>query len=481
MIRDSLWYKRIPTLFGLLLLGVGIVSINFALNKGAFFITRATPTYAPEQVRITNLTDTSLSVSYITQDAVLGTVSYGTTSTGGKVALDDRDQQSGNPLPYTVHHITIKNLSPDTDYFFRITSSDRVFLDNDKSFATKTLPSLAQNPTRQPPIVGGISHSDGSKDNNILVLLVTENAQTLSVLTKPDGNFVMPLNAIRSKDFLNYLTFSDADIIKLLALTPTGKATVSVLPKQISPVPPVTIGNTYDFTSSLVTSPTPIASQSASEASFPSFTATEASPPEPQIISPDEKAGLSDSKPEFEGTALPNTEVSIEIHSENNITSSVTSDKNGSWTYRPTTKLDPGVHTITIKTKDSNGILQTITRSFTVFAEGSQFIEPSISPPAPSVTPIPIQIPTATPTLVATPTITATPTPSSPDKIGVQSGPTATIEPPPAGGPTDILTQPPLPIDTEPGAALTTFYAILGTITLGAGLLILLLARGSSL
>jgi len=468
--RSSLWYKRIPTLFGLLLLGIGIISINLALNNGTFFTTRATPTYAPEQVRITNLTDTSFSVSYITRDSVLGTVSYGTTGSGGKVALDDRDQQSGNPLPYTIHHITIKNLNPNTDYFFSITSSDRVFLDKDKPFNVKTLPVLTQNPTRQAPIVGGISHSNGSKDNNILVLLVSDSAQTLSVLAKPDGSFVMPLNAIRSKDFLQYITFRDSDIIKLLALAPEGRATVSVLPKQISPVPPIVIGNTYDFTNTLTASPAPVASQSAAEASFPSFTATEASPPKPQINSPEEKAGLSDSQPEFQGTAVPNTEVTIEIHSENNITTSVTSDKNGSWTYRPTTKLDPGTHTITIKTKDANGILQTITRNFTVFAEGSQFIEPSISPPVPTATTTPTQAPTATPTLVGiTPIITVTPT--------LIATPTATAQP----VPTEILTQPPLEIEAEPGATLTAFYAILAGITLGAGLLILVIARGSSL
>lgn len=462
--RNSLWYKKIPTLFGLILLGIGIISINLALKHGTFFTTRATPTYAPEQIRITNLTDTSFTLSYITKDSVLGTLSYGTDSSGGKVALDDRDQQSGNPLPYTMHHITVKNLKPDTNYFFKITSSDKIFLDKEKPFSTRTLSPLSQDPTRQPPIVGNISNADGSKDGNILVLLVTDNAQTLSVLTKADGSFVMPLNAIRTKDFKSYVTFQENDTIRLLALTPTDRATVSVLSKQISPVPPIIIGNTYDFTTSLAISPVPVATSSATdESSFPSFTATEAGPPKPQIISPEDKESLNDTKPQFEGTAIPNAEVTIEIHSETAIITTVTANKNGSWTYRPGTKLDPGVHTITIKTKDSQGILQTITRSFTVFAEGSQFIEPSISPSIPTATPIPIQTPV--------PTATITPT----------TIPTATTAPPPAVVPTDILTQPPLPIEAEPGSSLTAIYAILGTMAVGAGLLIILIARGNSL
>lgn len=464
--RQSLWYKRIPTLFGLILLGIGILSINFALNRGTFFTTRATPTYAPEQVRITNLTDSSFTVSYVTNDAVLGTLSYETNNSGGKVALDDRDQQSGSPAPYTIHHITIKNLKSDTNYFFSITSSDKVFLDKEKPFSTKTLPLLTESPTRQPPIVGSISNANGSKDGNILVLLVTDNAQTLSVLTKSDGSFVMPLNAIRTKDFTSYLSFKENEIIKLLALTPAGKATVSVLPTQISPVPPIIIGNTYDFTTSLIVSPAPVASTSATESSFPSFSATESGPPKPQIISPDDKESLNDTKPQFEGTAVPNTEVTIEIHSDSGIEATVIANKNGSWTYRPTTKLDPGNHTITIKTKDNNGILQTITRSFTVFAEGSQFIEPSVAPPTPTALPT-LQVPA--PTLTIAPTIAEQPI--------ITASPTATIAP----LPTDILTQPPLPIEAEPGSSSTIIYAILGSMAVGAGLFIILLARGNSL
>jgi len=459
--RNSLWYKKIPTLFGLILLGIGIISINIALNRGTFFTTRATPTYAPEQIRITNLTDTSFTLSYLTSDSVLGTLSYGTDNLGGRVALDDRDQQSGNPLPYMVHHITVKNLDPDTNYFFRITSSDKVFLDNEKPFSTRTLPRISQDPTRQPPIVGSISYANGSKDGNILVLLVTDKAQTLSVLTKADGSFVMPLNAIRAKDFQSYLTFQDNEVIKLLALTPIGRAAVSVLPSQISPVPPIIIGNTYDFTTSLAPSPVPIASASATESSFPSFSATESGPPKPQIISPDDKEGLSDNKPQFEGTAVPNAEVIIEINSETAITTTVVANKKGSWTYRPTTQLDPGEHSITIKTKDNNGIIQTITRSFTVFAEGSQFIEPSISPANPPATPVPTKLPTPTATIAPTATIV----------------PTATLAPVPS----DILTQPPLPIEAEPGSSQTLIYAILGTMALGAGILVILLARGKAL
>lgn len=466
--NNSIWYKRIPTLFGLLLLIGGIFGVNWAISHGVFFESQASPTYAPENIRITNITDISFTVSYTTKEQVLGTLSYGTSTGEGKVALDDRDQASGNPQPYFVHHITLKSLTAQTQYYYSIVSSDKIFLDDNKPFTTTTLTPLSQNPSQQQPIIGAVSHANGDKDNNVIVFLVSDNAQILSVLTHPDGTFVMPLNAIRSKDLSTYLTLTPQSVIKLLAQGTDAQAKASVFASQISPVPPLVLGNSYDFTTSSSISPQPVASGSADTA-FPSFSATEANDDKPQIITPDNKEAFHDAQPEFEGTALPSSSVQIEIHSDTPITTSVTANKNGSWSYRPTTRLSPGEHTITIKTKDKNGILQTITRSFTVFAEGSQFTEPSVSPQqvTPTVSPTPTRIPSPSPTNSPTPPITLSPT----------FTPTPTTAMPPSG----ILTQSVAPVTQSPGSSLVFLSGIIATIMLGTGALLILLAKGSSL
>ncbi len=461
--QGSLWYKRIPTLFGLILIGVGIFVFNYAVDHGVFFLTKASPTYAPEEIRTTNLTDSSFTVSYTTKDNVLGSLIYGKTPSGGKVALDDRDQQSGNPQPYTIHHITVKNLEPNTSYYFSITSSDKTFLNDGKSFTIKTLPLLSEKPNSQQPIVGTIHYPDGSSDNNTVVFLVSDDTQTLSVLTKQDGTFIMPLNALRKKDTLSYQNFTQQSIIKLLAISPQGKATVSVLPSQINPVPPIAIGNSYDFTSQVVTDPSPVATSSAdTSSSFPSFSATEYSPSEnPTIMSPDSQEALHDSQPTFEGTALPNSDVQIEIHSDEQIVTSVKAGSNGTWSFRPDTKLSPGEHTITIKTKNKDGVLKTIKQSFTVYAEGSQFIEPSVMP-SPTNTPIPSATKTPTPVLttVSSASPTATPTPTTP-------------------APTALLTQSVPPPQDNPGSPVIVFSGIIATLTLGMGYLLLRLGKKS--
>lgn len=93
---------------------------------------------------------------------------------------------------------------------------------------------------------------------------------------------------------------------------------------------------------------------------------------DPTLTTPSANEEIPDQKPAFEGTAKPNSTVSITIHSSEAITAQVQTDTNGNWTYTPTTSLTPGSHTITISAPDSNGVLKTITQTFSVLAAQAQ-------------------------------------------------------------------------------------------------------------
>ena len=136
----------------------------------------------------------------------------------------------------------------------------------------------------------------------------------------------------------------------------------------------------------------------SAQSGFP-FTKKESENLKPQILTPKKEQVFNDQKPQFQGTSLPNETVEIIIHSDENIQTQVIADGNGNWTYSPPANLSPGVHTITIKTRDSSGILTTIMQSFTVFAADSQVSESAT--------------PSATPTQMIMPTLTPTPTPTS--------------------------------------------------------------------
>ena len=94
--KKTIWDKRIPTLLAMLLIVVGVGITSFLVNKGVIIVGRASPTTNPQNVRISNITDNSFTVSYNTDAQVIGSINYGKNLNLGQTALDDRDQQTGS-------------------------------------------------------------------------------------------------------------------------------------------------------------------------------------------------------------------------------------------------------------------------------------------------------------------------------------------------------------------------------------------------
>jgi hypothetical protein len=404
----NFWNKKIPTILGILVITIGVGITTFLVNQSTLFKSNASLSDQPKDVRITNITDTSFTVSYSTDAQVSGSLNYGKDKSLGQSALDDRDQQSGNLANYNIHNVTVRLLSQQTQYFFTITSGQDSFLNNGEPFSVTTGPVL-DNPPTQTPMAGKLILPDGSNPNEAIVYVTMDGAQVISTLTKADGSYVLPLNSLRTSDNTAYFTLSDSTNIKILATGDGLSSNASLSLSQIHPVPTITLSKDYDFT----TGGTPTASTSASFSSFPSFESTPSAKVAPDILTPKENQSFNDQQPLFKGTGLPDQKVTIVIHSDTPIQTTVTTDASGNWNYRPTAPLTPGNHTITITTKNSAGILQTITQSFVVYAAGSQFTQAVTPTPTPKVSPSVSPTPTvkATPTLIPTQTLTPTPTP----------------------------------------------------------------------
>jgi len=432
--RESFWNKKIPTIFGMLVITIGVGITTFLVSQNTLFKSNASLSDQPKAVRITNVTDTSFTVSYSTDGQVSGSLNYGKDKNLGQSALDDRDQQTGNLANYNIHNITVQLLSPQTQYFFTITSGQDSFLNNEQPFTTTTGPALA-SPSAQEPMTGKIILPDGTAPSEGLVYVTMDGAQVISTLIKSDGNYILPLNSLRTNDNSAYYTFSQNPSIKILAIGNGLLSNASLSFNQTHPVPTITLSKDYDF----ATGETP-ATASASLVSFPAFESTSSAKATPQILTPKENQSFTDQQPLFKGTGLPEQNVKIVIHSNTLIQTNITTDAKGNWSYRPTDALTPGNHIITITTKNSAGILQTISQSFVVYASGQQTNPPASLTPTPSPIPSPKVTPTLTPTPTAIPTVTpalfktVTPTASSSSqtqtKGGVVISPTEELLPP---------------------------------------------------
>lgn len=412
-LKNNVWNKRLPSFMGFLFLGLAIITIGWLSSNAVLFGTKAAADKTPKNVKISNITDTSFTVSFITDNEIEGTVNYGETNPPNQIALDDRDKQAGTVTNHKIHHITINKLKAETKYFFIITSGDKTFFDNDNPYEITTITGTS-NTSTDLLLKGKVALDDGTTPTEAVVYATLNPSQVLSTLANANGEYNFDLSSIKD--------ITPDTVLNLFITDSTRESKASLLVSQANPVPLIILSKNYDFLFGNEPLDDTTASESASitPAAFPITEDTVSS--KPQILSPEEDQGFKDQQPLFKGTAIPGEKVEIIIESEDPITTSVKASANGNWIYRPDTKLAPGNHTITIKTVDASGVIKTISQSFVVFAAGSEFSEPSVSPTSPTIAPTataaPTVIPTATPTIEPTvktaPTSIATATPTTP-------------------------------------------------------------------
>ncbi len=407
--RENFSEKKIPTLIGLLIITIGIFGTSFLVRNLGPLSTRATPSEIPQEVKITNLSNNSLTISWTTQDEVAGSVLFWNEEKNQQLAVDARDK-SENAGSYKTHFINLSALTPTTPYFFTLNSGKSSYNNNDSPYKVTT---NSSSPRAKIQIQGEVLNSDSSPGKNVLIYSRLGEVFSASAFTSSSGEWALFVEDNGQKSLALFLTDGQTN------------STVKI-DFPVTAVAPITLGQDYDFTKK-VEEQTKEATLSGQKTS-PKFNLDSGSKSvnAPQILNPKEGDKFIDAQPRFSGTALKGSDIKIVIQSPKTIEATVKADKNGSWSYRPQTPLTSGEHTITITAPDGNGIMRSITQSFQVFASGSQVALPS-TPSASSG-----QGPSATPTTKVSPT---------PPLAGQAATPTAT--------PTEIITPTQIPIPTK--------------------------------
>ncbi|MFZ5365754.1 MAG: fibronectin type III domain-containing protein [Patescibacteria group bacterium] len=402
--------KRIPTILGLLLLilatGVGVYLVKY---PPAFF-SRAEPGSVPSQIKITNISDNSFTVSWITEDGVSGFIKSGETVSLDQTFADNRDQISATTGTFQTHYVSLKNLKPSTKYFFKIGSGSKVYDDSGKPYEITTAPVLTA-PSVADPAYGTILRSDGEAAEGAIVYLSMANTTPQSALVSTSGNWVIALNNARSSNLSSWSSYDpEASILEIFVQGENLQtATALTTTKNDTPVPTITLGKTYDFRKVL---PPTEEETSPSEATPSSkFSLTELAPPkeatgavELTIKSPQPNEKISTQKPEILGTGPAGKTIKIVVESPATYSASIKTDSQGNWKFSPPQNLTPGKHTVKVSFGG-----KTISRIFTVLAAGESELPAFTATPSATLTPTQTPTPTArlTPTLTPTPTATA--------------------------------------------------------------------------
>lgn len=379
MTKKGLLTKRIPTIVGILILLAGLITGVVLVNGRQGILTKAGPTEAPKNVKISNLGSSTFSVSWTTDTPVTGYIKY--SENPAKIttpAGDVRDQISGNSQSFTNHYVNVTGLNPSKTNYFMIGSGSQLYDDTGKPFELRTGQQVIAPP--EDTINGKVVGVDGNPINNAVVYVEAEGGQALSTMTKTDGTW--KLNLALSRDSKGgVLTYDGATALVSIFVQAgiSGTATAITNTGKTKPVPDIVLGKNQSFVETTVATGSGTLADGATKTSGFKNITEEASP----VIAPEatEAAGsmiilnpaingemIATGSPEFAGKAAPGTSIRVSVHSSVELTQLIKADKNGDWKWTPPQNLSPGVHTLTLEFTDANNVFQKVIRTFTVLA-----------------------------------------------------------------------------------------------------------------
>ncbi|HSW89864.1 MAG TPA: fibronectin type III domain-containing protein [Patescibacteria group bacterium] len=361
--------KHIPTVLGILILGIGLVGGIILVNQTGTtgFLPRASPETTPKNLKVTNTTDTGFTVSWVTDIKTPGYIKYGTTASNLSVTVtDDRDQISGSVDNYITHHVTFRSLQAGTQYYYKIGTGANLLYDNNGTPYTTTTAGSSTSGTSS-TMYGQVQNASGVPAPGVLVYVASDVSAPLSTLTQTSGSWVIPLSNARSKDLRQSASFSPDTVLTLLITDGTQSSTVTVKFSGAQPVPEITLGQSSDFTVVIASGePTPTPAE-ITEQLQNKFTS--------QLLSPATEVAnnsvltitypatdnevISLQQPALAGTGPAQTRIALTISGTASQTASVTTTGTGTWTYTPTKKLINGNYTLNASAT-VNGAVQSI-------------------------------------------------------------------------------------------------------------------------
>ena len=400
---------KIPTIIAIIVLISAVAAGVFFVQNQQIFRIGASPDVAPQDVRVTNITNTVFSVSWTTDKKTSGSVLVGDSTNNITTPAPAVDAAAVN-----THFVNVANLKSGTTYYFKIVSDGANHDNSGIPWQTETKVA-AKIPTSSYIVSGNVLTSASQPASDAIVYITGALADPISTKTTASGSFVLTVENA-SKDQILQLFVQGGTL---------GISSAQFLAGSGDPLPAIVLGQTYDFRSQNQTQDTSGAPQanislpteSTPSSKFDVQSGTVSATPKTTVTlqSVDEKETLNTTTPEFFGEGPAGTTITIVVNSEQEITSTTKIGSNGEWSWTPPEGLAPGQHTITLSWKDASGILRTLTRSFTVSAAEGPAFEAT-----PSASPL-IKLPTASATPSATPRISLPSTSSGVPVSGIST------------------------------------------------------------
>lgn len=400
---------------------------------------------------IVNVTPRQIGVFWETDEPDEGWIMYGEKASSlEQIALDERDIK-GEKAKRRYHYALLKNLQPDTQYFYKIVSNNELISqEGDDSFEAMTLNENAAM-TSLSPIYGKVIQTNGQPAKSALTMLIVGNAYPLVTMTGNTGEWLIPLQYLANKQTGGSVPVNDEALITLQLFDDENRSMVRSTIDRSRPIPqPITLGNNYSFISE--TDVLSVQDTKKKEVTIKRDIV--------DIRFPKQGAVIPGVAPLVKGYGIPGKAVEASIDSKPEFSSRVIVDERGDWNVPVKTTIKPGKYTLTVQTEDAKGNVVQMEREFTLIKSGERVLGESDE-----ATPSGTLTPSAAPSVVVS---TATPTPSSvksPTPTAKLISPTPII----SGSLTGV---PPPPVSGM--SIIPVMMAGIGMIAFGIGVMLLL-------
>jgi hypothetical protein len=232
----------LPTFLGVGVILVGLTFGIILLQNLDVFRLESSADISPNSVRVTNQSDSSFSVSWTTNTKTKGDVLWGTRANNLLHVVEGDETY--------IHFVTILGLEPNSEYFFKVRSSGKMFGNSTQPWRTQTGPIL-NAPSNPLIITGSVLFSSGTPASDVLVHTNIDSSSTVTTKTKEDGSWILSLGYVRKEDLRSYAQIDElSSVVEINVLAgPLGAASAKIHPISAKPAPPITLGKAHDFRS----------------------------------------------------------------------------------------------------------------------------------------------------------------------------------------------------------------------------------------
>jgi len=374
-----------PTFVGLLLFAFVFGGFIVLFERVVRLPSRASADTTPKHAEVSNVSDTSFTVTWITDKPATGALIVTDHTRKPVVVYDERDT-AGKLGKYVTHSVVYRSGTPQKEYAIQILTNGTA-VSAPAVAHVRTGPTLTGSAGGLEPAYGRVMNAHDEPATGALVYLTLPESQKLSTLVTASGSWLIPLNLIRSQDLTQLLPTAQRVTEELLVRSGTEETSAVTDTLNDSPVPDMMLGKTYDFRrQQALNTVVDAKSVLGDTAQTPPVSGTVA------ITQPLDGAALATRVPLFQGTGVAGNPVSITIGIHHPIGGSTSVGADGIWRYTPKEPLSVGKQSVTISSRDGSGKPVAITHMFEILKSGTQVLG------------------AATPSATLTPTLTPTPT-----------------------------------------------------------------------